>query len=42
MANNGDFVPKAERSWTKAQLLALLPTGQWDHSFCVASRFGYY
>ena len=32
-ANNGDFVPKAEASWTRAQLLALLPTSQWDAVF---------
>ena len=32
-ANNGDFTPKAEASWTRAQLEALLPTGQWDAVF---------
>ena len=32
-ANNGDFVPKAEASYTKAQLLDLLPTSQWDAVF---------
>ena len=32
-AANGDFTPKAEASWTRAQLLALLPTSQWDAVF---------
>ena len=32
-ADNGDFVPKAEGSWTRAQLEALLPTSQWDQVF---------
>tara|TARA_R100000995_G_scaffold72647_1_gene41424 strand:- start:3 stop:320 length:318 start_codon:yes stop_codon:yes gene_type:complete len=32
-ADNGDFTPKAEASWTKAQLQALLPTSQWDQVF---------
>ena len=32
-ANNGDFTPKKEASWTRAQLEALLPTSQWDQVF---------
>ena len=32
-ADNGDFTPKAEGSWTRSQLEALLPTGQWDRVF---------
>jgi len=32
-AANGDFTPKAEASWTRAQLEALLPTSQWDAVF---------
>tara|TARA_R100001594_G_scaffold59902_1_gene93916 strand:+ start:726 stop:1049 length:324 start_codon:yes stop_codon:yes gene_type:complete len=32
-ANNGDFTPKKESSWTRAQLEALLPTSQWDLVF---------
>lgn len=32
-ADNGDFTPKAEASWTRAQLEALLPTSQWDQVF---------
>ena len=32
-AENGDFTPKAESSWTRAQLEALLPTSQWDQVF---------
>jgi len=32
-AANGDFTPKAEASWTRGQLLALLPTSQWDAVF---------
>ena len=32
-ANNGDFTPKGEASWTRAQLEALLPTSQWDQVF---------
>ena len=32
-ANNGDFTPKRESSWTRAQLEALLPTSQWDLVF---------
>ena len=32
-ADNGDFTPKAEASWTRAQLEALLPTSQWDAVF---------
>ena len=32
-ANEGDFIPKAEASWTRAQLEALLPTNQWDAVF---------
>jgi hypothetical protein len=32
-AADGDFTPKAEASWTRAQLLALLPTSQWDAVF---------
>ena len=32
-AENGDFVPKAEASWTRAQLEAMLPTSQWDAVF---------
>ena len=32
-ADNGDFTPKRESSWTRAQLEALLPTSQWDQVF---------
>ena len=32
-ADNGDFEPKAEASWTRADLEALLPTSQWDAVF---------
>jgi len=32
-ADNGDFEPKAESSWTRAELEALLPTNQWDAIF---------
>ena len=32
-ADNGDFTQKAEASWTRAQLEALLPTSQWDQVF---------
>ena len=32
-ADNGDFTPKAEASWTRVQLEALLPTSQWDQVF---------
>jgi len=32
-ANNGDFTPKAEASWTKADLEDLLPTSHWDAIF---------
>ena len=32
-ADNGDFTPKAEGSWTRAQLEALLPTSQWNAVF---------
>jgi len=32
-ADNEDFTPKAEGSWTRAQLEALLPTSQWDQVF---------
>jgi len=32
-ADNDDFTPKAEASWTRAQLEALLPTSQWDQVF---------
>ena len=30
---NVNFTPKAEASWTKAELLALCPTSQWDTIF---------
>jgi len=30
---SSDFAPKAEASWTRAQLEALLPTSQWDQIF---------
>ena len=32
-ADNGDFTPKRESSWTRAQLEALLPISQWDQVF---------
>ena len=32
-ADNGDFEPKVEASWTRVQLEALLPTSQWDAVF---------
>ena len=32
-ANNGDFIPKAESKWSRADLEALLPTDQWDAVF---------
>ena len=28
-----NFTPKAEGSWTKAELIALCPTSQWDTIF---------
>ena len=28
-----NFTPKAEASWTKAEIVALLPTAQWDTIF---------
>ena len=30
---SSDFTPKAEASWTRADLEALLPTSQWDAIF---------
>jgi len=30
---NVNFTPKAEASWTLAQLTALCPTSQWDNIF---------
>ena len=30
---SSDFTPKAEGSWTRAELEAMLPTSQWDQVF---------
>jgi len=30
---NVNFTPKAEASWTKAELIALCPTARWDITF---------
>tara|TARA_R100001224_G_C3934175_1_gene119893 strand:- start:269 stop:607 length:339 start_codon:yes stop_codon:yes gene_type:complete len=32
---SSDFTPKAEASWTREQLEALLPTSQWDRVFAL-------
>jgi len=34
-AGNVNFTPKAEASWTLAELTALCPTGQWDATFAI-------
>ena len=30
---NVNFTPKAESSWTKAEIIALCPTAEWDSIF---------